>query len=380
LGRCFEGKTGLMKISDMLKREDFYSINQRTLESYFNGASRTVELFVYPRLNVIIEKRPAKPVKKYVYTEYRVKGSAVRRLLVFLYTRLAMNSGGLAAARKFSVVCDGFSGSMMVYPCNKRYRIFDFNAGTVDVIAKDGFPYAPVSRELCFRKEHRLPFVLPILKELGTGYREKIIDGLPLARLDGANYEQKRNEAWELWSEYTGRTLKTEKLGGYADALIERIKTDVRRLHEEKPGVNVELLLKAAGYRLSRLAQYSEELVPVCMSHGDFHPGNIWVENGTGRIYIIDWESVGNRSVWYDRAAMFGGLRNPGGAGRIAKAGERQFCQLLGTAVPNWSRHVVIIEELMFRMDELFDFPTEISSDSFNRFLIVMQQPEGDAK
>ena len=74
-----------MKISFMLKREDFYKINENTLEKYYQNSKNEKRLYIYPELNAIVTARPSKMVRNYLYTEFRVSGSPLKRLLVRIY-------------------------------------------------------------------------------------------------------------------------------------------------------------------------------------------------------------------------------------------------------------------------------------------------------
>ncbi len=358
-----------MKISEMIRREDFYTINQRTLASYFGKSYNVRKLYIYPYLNIIITKHPSKFVKSYVYTEYRINGPILRRILVQFYVMLAINSGGIMATQTVLVPYERFNNDMMIYPCNKRYRIFNFSSDVVDVIAKDGFPCEPIHREIIFRKKQRLSFMLPILEEFVMGYRERIIHGTPLARLRNKEYVQKRDEAWKTWSEYVARTIHLECIGNYIDILMARIEQNIQPLRRDKPNVKTYLLFECAKRLISLIKPYDKETIQVGLSHGDFHPGNIWIENRTGRIYIIDWESSGERSVWYDYAALYEGLRDVNGPINIFKASRLRRLHSYGLMMPIWSRYIVIFEELLFRIDELFDFPDEMGTDNFNKFL-----------
>ena len=114
-----------MKISYMLKRESFYEINEKTLGAFYEGQEKLKKLYVYPELNAIVTARPSKKVKEYLYTEYRVSGSLLRRIAVRFYATLMLNSGGLLASKRFARKTSADKDTL-IYPCNKKYRIFIF--------------------------------------------------------------------------------------------------------------------------------------------------------------------------------------------------------------------------------------------------------------
>ena len=47
----------------MLEREDFYKINQETLNYFYTDDLHESILYIYPQLNAIVTKKPSKEVK-----------------------------------------------------------------------------------------------------------------------------------------------------------------------------------------------------------------------------------------------------------------------------------------------------------------------------
>ena len=72
-----------MKISYMLKRENFYDVNEKTLRRYYSDCKSRKRLYIYPELNAIVTARPSRAVRNYLYTEYRVSGSFLKKIAVF---------------------------------------------------------------------------------------------------------------------------------------------------------------------------------------------------------------------------------------------------------------------------------------------------------
>ena len=65
----------------MLEREDFYKINQETLNYFYTDDLHESILYIYPQLNAIVTKKPSKEVKRYLYVEYNVKSSFLKKVL-----------------------------------------------------------------------------------------------------------------------------------------------------------------------------------------------------------------------------------------------------------------------------------------------------------
>ena len=150
-----------MKISQMIKREDFYRINAETLDRYFGQYTDVkTKLYVYPQLNAIITARPSKQVKEYLLCEYKVRGSYVKRMIASLYVEICLSSLGIMSSHKYEVASD-VTSDVLIYPCNKKYRIFDFAENVTEVIPKESFPLTNLKREIEFRTSRGIPDFVP---------------------------------------------------------------------------------------------------------------------------------------------------------------------------------------------------------------------------
>lgn len=344
-----------MKISQMVQREDFYSINQKTLDRFFVQQNGVSTLYIYPELNAIMTATPSKAVKQYLRREYLVRSSNVlKKVAVATYVGACMNSRGLMAAKKMQVQAS-VSDDLLVYPCNKKYRIFDFATNTVSVIIKDGFSDNDLKREIQFRTKQGLPNFVPVLRSAdNAGYTETIIDGVPLARISD-HFDDYRDEAYKLLLNYTQGDLQQIVAGEYAQELRETIRSMfLGKVH------NREKLFQTVDFLTEMISD--DTLVNVGFSHGDFQAGNIWVENGTNHIYIIDWESWGTRSLWYDKAVLYQGLR-PGG-----------LHTYFSTAVPREERAIVLLEDVIFQLNELNNLPLDFGQQQFDEYVTFLTQ------
>ena len=88
-------------------------------------------------------------------------------------------------------------------------------------------------------------------------------------------------------------------------------------------------------------------------------PGNIWIENKTGKIYIIDWEAYGIRSIWYDDCTLDENLRMESGLKIISEISDLKHL-------------VVLYEDLIFRLEELNNLPDDYNSKEFRRYVQVV--------
>ena len=342
-----------MKISQMLLREDFYRINDETLDRYYTEKTQNTRLYIYPQLNAIVTAKPSRKVLEYLLCEYSVRNNALKRILTGAYVGLCLSSYGCMSSKKITVHA-AIDDNTLIYPCNRKYRIFNFSKNTVEVIPKYGFPQDDLQREIFFRTQNGLPdFVPKLISFTPNRYMEKIIDGRPLARISD-DYDIYVNRAYNMFYEYVKDKRRIVSGSKYAEELYalvcKQISVKVRR----------QETVRCIASKLASVVRMADEIM-LLFSHGDLQTGNIWVENKTEKIFIIDWESWGERSIWYDKAVLMEGLR-PDGIGsycKIEKPKEKEAC--------------VLLEDLIFQLNELETLPGDFGSDKFDEYLACLE-------
>lgn len=335
-----------MKISSMLKREDFYAINQKTLSEYFSSSKcENPTLFVFEKLNAIVTSRPSKQVRNYLLCEYNVTANIFKRYLVKLYVLMCLNSNGLLSDRKINLP-NSLTNNMLIYPCNKKYRIFNFEHNTVDVIVKAGFPTYNIEREIEFRTKDNLPsFVPKLMFNSKYRYSERIIDGKPLARVN--NNENLLKQAMDLLHTYGEKQI----ISGNDYAL--NLQKQINALIIGKQfASNVQSVFD----KLCRQIRSIENLT-IGFSHGDFQPGNIWIENKTGDLFIIDWESWGERSLWYDEEVLFNKLRTT------------SVTDYMKLSIDFPKKCTVLAEDIIYHLIDLNGLPSGIGDFHFVQYI-----------
>lgn len=344
-----------MKITEMLLREDFYQINKCTLAEYYKNCGDKKKLYIYPRLNAIVVKKPSSAVEEYLLTEYDVRGSKLKRMAIRMYTRLCMNTFGMLAKQKMESECSA-DADTLIYPCNRKYRIFDFAKQTVSVQIKAGFPKNQLEHEIAFRTRSDLPDFVPILVcHTASGYMEQIINGRPLARIENG-YDEYKQKAYNQLLQYANQF--DERVSAHEYAL--KLNENAMEL-SKGTGIDFEEIFQ----QLSKLLDHTPDIT-LTFSHGDLQAGNIWVENGTNKVFIIDWESWGMRSSFYDKAALFDGLR----PGDINKYLYKQDITLEEKAI-------VLLEDIIFQLEEFHSLPGEFGLDRFTKYLADIHKWSG---
>ena len=339
----------------MLLREDIYGICEETLKTYYQ-TKKTVQtkLYIYPHLNAIITKHPSRNVKKFLYTEYRVNASIIKKIAVWLYTRLLMNTSGLFASRTMVLDSDA-NCDTLIYPCNRKIRIFDFKKGIVTVEVKCGFPTESLRNEITFRLENAADFIPAIECWSGRGYTERIIDGYPLARA-GRNTRSLSEKAFEMWDAYIEPSARYVESSEYVNDLNSQINSLFEKENVVRKHVDIETSKEVISLLFTKLYR-CEKKIKIVKSHGDLQPGNIWVQNDNEEIVIIDWETFAERSALYDRAMLFDNLRSENG-------------------VPNYleryqdtASFFVVLEEIVLRLNELNGLPGTDGAEAYNLFI-----------
>lgn len=371
-----------MKIDDMVKQEDFFVILQATLNEHFRDCGINIEIaktkkkdrdviYIYEKLNAIVAKNPSKEVKEFLKTEYAIKGSFLRKFMVKVYLQLSLHSRGLLS-NQAKVYIAGINEvdftNVLIYPCNKKIRVFNFNRQTVDVIVKEGFPSTSIKKEIEFRVKHMSSHIEPLINFGENWYRERIIDGKPLARIqDSEKYNNIKRKSLEALRSIADPYKRITNGREYKYKVIQEIKRISDELLVENSSIKntLEEILKVFDEKLSGFNQ----AINLTLSHGDFHHGNIWVENSSNKIIIIDWETSAIRTEWYDVFTLFGGLREINGIkgilSRMSKNSCIDFEDFVGFENFKIKVLIVLLEDVLFRLVDLECTPIEIGIRDF---------------
>lgn len=296
-----------MKISQMVKREDFYSILEDTVNEYYpgglfscrnNGGER---YFSLAHLNAIICKGITDKAKAFISDEFRYS-SLMKNMLSSMYTRSAFACPSILSSRRlFWLNAPEERRHILIFPSNRKIRFMNFNSMQIHVHMKTGFDNEMMKRETAFRMEHsHLPFILPVSAVTERSYSESIMEGNSAARCK-SNKIMKDASVLALRHINALRDasdIYSREASEYAVTLSDNI---CRRLIDSKYDKLKELCRYAA-------QNVEKETVRTAISHGDLQMGNIWIRNGS--IIIMDWESVKRRIDYYDEAVLLSGIRN----------------------------------------------------------------------
>ena len=361
-----------MKIDQMLVREKFYVILKETLERYYSvvhstdvvitikGNSIFKDGCVYPKINTITTQFPSKNVRDYIFTEFSARNSFVKYLKGKLYTALCLFSGGLMS--KKSIVFENnklIDNNILIWPCNRKIRIFNFKTGSVDSIIKESFTDKYFKKEVSFRVNSNYTFVPKISSYGDIWYREKLLIGQPLARVkDEYQFAKSRVDVINNMKKIVEDTVKYVDVDNYVEKLCKYINKLILQAEKRKNITTGKYILEAtiSARKKTKLLQTK---IPIAISHGDLQEGNIWVDTKNKKTLIIDWETNDYRSIWYDPATLLLSTRSNNGVYNMflnRKKEETKNAILTNDKDKSYDMEgvmgIVLLEDIVFRLED----------------------------
>lgn len=365
-----------MTIHQLLEREDIYSIIENTLKEYYadvHGINVDVRItnnmlrnpfVVYPRIGVVISRVPTWEVMKHVYADFNVQGSILRKIIAWGYITLCWCTFGLLGSRTLYVSDKKvLHNNVSIMACNRKIRIFDFKKGYVDAILKVGYPDNYFKKEIEARTRLKYPFI-PGIERIGDRwYRELVLDGSGLVRTSPGNYEKYCNEVisdiQQLYVDYG----YTQPMSDYKKKIDVELCIGLDDIKNKKGIKDLNYIVGVKDYCVG-LMKDSDEIIPITLSHGDLQTGNIIVDDKNERVTIYDWETFGERSVWFDcsRLLLFSVRREKFIYMAMNYENEEVKKSLL-ILDNNKNRNmqlvmaVLILEDMKYRIDEILSLP-----------------------
>lgn len=382
-----------MTIQEMLEREDIYSILSTTLEEYFLTVrqekvtvrvdnSRLKNRFVvYPRLGIVCSRFPSWKVAKDLYTQFNVQGNVIKKLVAWGYiTACFLTFGLLSSCSLFVGNKNWCKRNIYIMPCNRKIRIFDYGKGYVDAILKTGFSDVCFKNEMKYRVKPQFDFIPPVIEHGDRWYRERIIEGVGLVRVKEPDYTRYCQEVLDDAKLMYQQTLHYEPIDAYYTRIADEIKKAFPKLKEEKNIATTDYIETV----LDRIKSFTigrDNNVPLVLSHGDLQTGNVMVENATKKVSIYDWETAGERSVWFDMGKL---MLHSQRKGRYAYMIEHRDDDEVKEKLLTFDDKkdypmaivisILVLEELKFFVDEIIDLPGAIGTEIMDRLTDELKQ------
>lgn len=382
-----------MTIYEMLFREDIYGIMEQTLKEYYlkvHHADVEVKVekspfknfyVIYPRLGVAMARIPSAEVLRDIYSQFNVQGNWMRKLVAWGYITVCVLTCGLLGSRTLHIGNSSFRDrKVYIMPCNRKIRIFNYREGYVDAILKVGFSDNNFKNELKYRWQPEFDFIPGFLKCGERWYRESIIKGTGLVRLPEPTYSKKVEEIKKLLTPFYAAHLHEVEAKEYGQTLAKYVESKLPILKEDKHIETTEYIQSVIKKSLE-LIQHNGGMIPMVVSHGDLQTGNILIEGRSGDVCIYDWETAGERSIWYDMGRfLLYSQRKDKYAYMVNRCNEPQVKERLLTFDIVKERNmdfviaVLILEELVAFTDEICDLPRSMGTEIMDRLTDELKQ------
>ena len=324
-----------MKIEQLLIREPFGSILEKTLTRFFSTYFETPFSVTWKKLNFLqlIGKSPS-PGKEWFYCNpylniiYSAKaGDFVfsflrenymhtpfpsRRLMQKIYVTLAANK---YTARFFATYLLEISppipdsSNLVILGGNNRIRIVDLLEKRSWDVLKTGFDTAYIRAEVkARRREGTWPFPqLKIVAEDYSWFESEHIQAVSLNRLPGTKNNLKfLAEAFTFLCGWLEQSASVCGAFSYLDDLICEVEAACSGpLFSDSDRELVSHTLSSAQQILHRLSNKTGgPLIYLAEGHGDFQSGNILIDDNSA-VWIVDWEHARKRQIAYDYLVFF---------------------------------------------------------------------------
>lgn len=375
-----------MTIYEMLFREDIYGILENTLKEYYKKVFNEIVdvrversilknyYVIYPRLGVAMARIPSASVLRDIYMQFNVQGNWMRKLIAWGYITFCVLTLGLLGSRTLYIGSEVYHDRKVYFmPCNRKIRVFNYRKGYVDAILKVGFNDNCFKKELKYRQQPEFGFIPGLLNYGDRWYRETIIRGSGLVRLPEPYYSEKVEEIKRLLKPFYESHKYITSAEEYCKKLSHIIESRIPILVNEKHIDTTDYLLEVVNHCLEVVSN-KDENVPMVISHGDLQTGNILIEETSGKVYIYDWETAGERSVWYDMGRfMLYSQRRDKYAHMVNHRDEKPVKAALLTFDENKERNMdvviatLVLEEIVAFIDEICDLPGQMGTEILDR-------------
>jgi len=303
-----------MKISQKSNIADYIGELTSALEAHHKCCVKRSgkETFVIiPKLNIIANKNISSALLWELISEYRYQRTYIKKLLAYIYT-LAMfmivkinlpllKRTQFAFDEQYPAILGGNNRIRLISACNKYALILAVNDATkwsCDAVIEASKYYANCGG-----------VTLPNVMSLPCGgYLEEQITGVALNRL--TNRENKKfninimrhiSQFFDFQYERSFK-ISIEEFFEYKLAYLSEKMTDENLVSKSEIEFVSELKEKIKSVTNIRD-------IKCAWAHGDLNTGNIFISE-EGKVYLIDWEYFGVRSVNYDAFVYKKNLRH----------------------------------------------------------------------
>ena len=374
-----------MDLISMLKREDFFPLFFATVKKYYQEAlgwsvsmefapsKKQANMVIKPHLSAVTSANMSSKARSFFYAEWNIRNSWMKNIIAKTYVFAMTRTGKQFSQYQFTFSPQNrVSNDVVIAPNNRSIRFFDYEKNIVGCMIKQGFTSKYFDNQLRFRIANHYEFMLPLVAYGADWFQEPILQGHPLVRVtDKKQHEQGIADALADIAVLANDTLHYEDTRQYVSSIAEHIRTLTREAVDRKHIQTSQVIDRIVDDFLAE--ELALTRIPVCQSHGDFQGGNIWVDTA-GKTWLYDWETVGQRSVWYDASVLLYSLRRDYGWGEF-KA-EKEPIRILNCDPQkqyaqkefDYIKKIILLEDIVFYLEDMLELPSDWGNELFDAF------------
>lgn len=377
-----------MTILEMFDREDIYTILEKTLVEYYRNIYQkevtvSVEkkhffkkVVIYPRLGIVVPLFPSWAIIKRTYVSFDVQDNLPRKLFAWMYITLCFMTFGLLADTSLNISDESvYNKNIVIIPSNRKIRIYDYKNGYVDSILKDDFNDYYFKKEIEVRNSPKKDFILGLLSHGSRWYREKLLRGRCLVRCSGEEYENYLNQTLEDLKEFYADYIEEVKVASYVLEKQDKYRKLIEDISNKKHIKCADKLYAVLDKVAHICLPFNNDYFPTTLTHGDLQTGNIYIDEDNDKLYIIDWETMQRKSIWYDAATVLCATRRLGKFSEminnrhdIEVTKKLLYFDAKQDRKMNLVAAILILEEMGFFLEEIVDLPGTMGSEIIERF------------
>lgn len=375
----------------LFERENVLDILQKTLQDYYKSRfpdkqvyigyenrEGAAEFFLIPRVGMILQAKPSREICRSFYNTYNIRKNIVKHVAAKTLVFLGLHFPWLLAKKQRLYVWPGemVNKKTVFSYCNRSIRVFDYEQGTTVSIQKNGFTDKFFQNQLQFRLKHPYPFIPELLDNGTDWFEEKILTGSVLARVtDEQQYQRAQEQTLALMEQVQKNTMEAVSAQDYIEDLCNRLEVMLQITAREK-----ETAMHGYGAQyLAQLKHYlknAPQTLSTVTSHKDLQGGNIMVT--PKKTWIIDWETQGRGSRWFDAITMLYGTRYYGGIRKLTQDVLADTLTVRIGPTEGWTPKqilaIFLLEDLEFYLEDMLELPGNAGSTTFDRYMSEIQE------
>ena len=345
-----------MKISQLIKHEDFYKILKKTIDnnSFFNNKNKheLIQFNSYEYLNIIVPNKISLSCVSSLIAEYSLHTSKIKKFIQNLYIFLVFKPIITNLFINKKIQLPKFLSQYAIVGGNHRIRLFDDLLNGNIVLLKDNENSKFISNEIKVRFNNKLDYCPKIFSFGKDWFVEEFIKGFPLNRTSNlGTYKDNIDEVVKKhFIKFNNKTLRELKLKTYLNFVLQEIGLLLEKVEFNNTKKHI---LETVNVLFDNIKNQNLQFVSISLTHGDFQKGNMRISDNF--IYVLDWESIDDRFYLYDLFVFYSGIREGNSIKEslvlfLEKASVSNF--KINNLTQKQIKLLLCVEELRFHINE----------------------------